>query len=124
MSWYLKLSTSFNGNWIFPLLLVVSCSAEAAIWKVREDWQELNYEACRVLIFLSLSCYLLVFSDLATQYLRKKVDNMRRNRVAVAPASDNQPAISVISQQHQAGTSCQLGRKDHIRSASLFPPAQ
>ena len=121
MSWYLKLSTSFNGNWIFPLLLVLSCSAEAAIWKLREDWQELNYEACRVLIFLSLGCYLLVFSDLATQYLRKKVDHLRRNRVAVwtgsqgvAPASENQPAISVISQQHQAGSRC-LPRKDHVR---------
>ena len=120
MSWYLKLSTSFNGNWIFPLLLVLSCSAEAAIWKLREDWQELNYEACRVLIFLSLGCYLLVFSDLATQYLRKKVDALRRKRPVVwtgshrvAPVTENQPAISVISQP-QTGTNC-LGRKDHVR---------
>ena len=121
MSWYLQLSTSFNGNWIFPVLLVLSCSAEAAMWKLSEDWQEINYKTCRVLIFISLCCYLLVFSDLLTQYLRKKVDALRRNSVAVwpgsqrvAPVTENQPAISVISHQPQAGTSC-LGRKDHVR---------
>ena len=122
MSWYLQLSTSFNGNWIFPLLLVVSCSAEATIWKLREDWQELNYQTCRVLIFLSLGCYLLVFSDLVTQYLRKKVDALRRNNVVVwpgtrqvAPLAENQGAISVISHQHEAGGTNCLGRKDHVR---------
>ena len=122
MSWYLQLSTSFNGNWILPLLLVVSCSAEAAIWKLREDWQELNYQTCIVLIFLSLGCYLLVFSDLVTQYLRKKVDALRRNNVVVwsgtrqvAPLGENQGAISVISHQHEAGGTNCLGRKDHVR---------
>ena len=121
MSWYLQLSTSFNGNWIFPLLLLVSCSAEVAIWQLRVDWQEINYRTCKVLIFLSLGCYLLVFSDLATQYFRKKVDALRRNNVVlwrgsqrVAPVTENQPAISVLSHQHQAGTNC-LGRKDHVR---------
>ena len=121
MSWYLQLSTSFNGNWIFPILIVVSCSFEVALWNLREDWQEINYLACKVLIFLSLSCYLLVFSDLATQYLRKKVDALRRNKAVwagshrVAPLTENQPAISVISQP-QAGTSTScLGRKDHVR---------
>ena len=121
MSWYLQLSTSFNGNWIFPLLLVLSGSAEVGVWSLRADWQEINYLTCKVLIFLSLGCYLLVASDLATQYLRKKVDFIRRNRAAlwvagsqrVAPVTENQPSISVISQP-QAGPNC-LGRKDHVR---------
>lgn len=119
MSWYLQLSTSFNGNWIFPIIIVVSCSVEVAVWKLREDWQEINYLTCKVLIYLSLSCYLLVFSDRATQYLRKKVDALRRNKAVVwagsrvAPVTENQPTISVISQP-QAATNC-LGRKDHVR---------
>ena len=122
MSWYLQLSTSFNGNWIFRILLVVSCSVELAMWNLTEDWQEINYLTCKVLIFLSLGCYLLVFSDLATQYLRDKVDALRRNNVVVwpgtrqvAPLAENQAAIPVISHQHEAGGTNCLGRKDHVR---------
>ena len=108
MDWYLKLSTSFNAHWIFPVVLLVATSVVLTSWTVSDDWQNMNYHTCRVLVFFSLGCYLLVFSDLTTQHIQAKVEAIRQNGVRlwmrtsqVAPAATESVTISAITPSHQ-----------------------
>ena len=91
-SWYLKLSTSFNGDWILPVVLLTGSSLVLTAWSLTSAWQDLSYVTCKVLILFSLGCYLLVFSDLTTQYLQTKIETLRQTGAGLcvretAPAS-------------------------------------
>ena len=107
MTWYLQLSTSFNAHWMFPAVLVTGSSVVLTSWSVSKAWQEFNYITCKVLILLSLGCYLVVFSDLTTQFLQTKIEAIRQNGAGfclrnrqVAPVTTD-TVISVVTPSQQ-----------------------
>ena len=123
--WYLKLSTSFNGDWILPVVLLTSSSLVLTAWSLTPAWQDLSFLTCKVLILFSLGCYLLVFSDLTTQYLQTKIETLRQTGAGVCVRSRRvaplTPETVTLGQHQQAGVlqprqqegNC-LHRQDHI----------
>ena len=136
MDLYLKLSTKFKGKCIALLILTLSSCLTVGsqtychIWNWKNEkkcFQFLFLRTCQALMVPTLTCCLLVFSDLFTTKYRKKITELRRigyrccHENTNTGQENNSVSVAVIELQHNnffPNPCCSV--KEHVRLQLSF----
>ena len=136
MDLYLKLSTMFKGKWLALFIITLaSCltlgsQTYCLIWNWENEkkcFQFIFLRTCQALMVPTLSCCLLVFSDLFTTKYKKKISELRRIGYRCCHENSNTSqdtrsvSVAVIEVQHNNffPTPC-CGVTEHVRCSSNY----
>ena len=133
MSLYLELSTRLQGRWIALTVLELVSIQELVTYNYchyagegKKCFRNISMRTCQTLIVLSLSCCLLVISDLFTAKYKKQQSPSSGLHSHEAPGR-SEAGVAVIevqqnnffAQQQEGGVNCCTG-KDHVSLSTGF----